>query len=156
MSPADRPTALEVSARTLEQLEWPQLVERVRAHARTPGGRRRFDPAPDAGLLAGDAATARTLLAETSEARVLLTAGATPPLGGVAEVAATLRRAERGGAVPAAELLDLGATLDAIDATARFGRREAERAPRLTAHAEALGHHRALARAIEATLDAEG
>ncbi len=149
--------SLRVSARTLDRVDWPQLVERLRAHARTPGGRRRCDGDARASLFTQDVEASRTRLAETSEARKLLETGATPALGGVAALEPMLRRAERGGVLPAAELLDLASTLEAVHGVAALLRREQERAPRLAARGESgLGEHRELARAIARALDPEG
>ena len=104
---------MQVSRRTLETLEWPLLVERLLAHARTPGGRRRCEPDAVSELFAPDAATARAWLAETSEARVLLERAA-PPFGGLSEIGPALLRAERGGQLGAGDLLDIATAALAI------------------------------------------
>jgi len=146
---------VQVSRRTLEALEWPLVIERLCAHARTPGGRQRFAPESAAELFAADAAAARERLAETGEARALLEVDA-PPFGGLLDVAPALARAERGGEIAAGELLDVAGAIAAITATARFLARRAEAAPRLAALASALGQHDAIAGAIDAAVDSEG
>jgi DNA mismatch repair protein MutS2 len=146
---------MQVSRRTLETLEWPLVVERLRAHARTPGGRRRCEPGAAHALFAPDAESARALLAETGEARALLERAA-PPFGGLADVATALARAERGGAISAGELLDVAAAIEAIEATERFLARAVELAPRLAARGAALGRHADLGHAIASALDADG
>ena len=143
-----------VDRRTLEVLEWPVLVDRLRAHARTPEGRRRCLADADA-LFAADPASARALQAETSEARALLERAA-PPFGGIGDVEGALVRAERGGDLGPGELLDVAAAIEAIDATQRFLAAQAEPAPRLAGRAAALGHHQPLADAIRTAIDSEG
>ena len=99
--------ALQVSRRTLETLEWPLLVERLRAHARTPGGRRRCEPEASSELFADDPDTARAHLAETSEARALLEAW----LAGAPQGAAADRRSrsvnDEEGAAPVSYFLGM-------------------------------------------------
>ncbi len=72
---------MQVSRRTLESLEWPLLIERLQALARTPGGRRRCEPEARGRALRPDPDTARARLAETSEARALLTVRRRPSAG---------------------------------------------------------------------------
>jgi DNA mismatch repair protein MutS2 len=147
---------LRVSDRTLEQLEWPQLMARLAAHARTPGGRWRCAPEVAATLLADEAGPVRERLAETSEARRILDAGEFAPLEGLLEMQPVLERARRGGALAARDLLDLAAALAAVEATKRFLARWPEQAPRLVSRAEALGDHRSLQEEIGFSLDPEG
>ncbi|RIL03458.1 MAG: hypothetical protein DCC71_15200 [Proteobacteria bacterium] len=146
---------MQVSRRTLEVLEWPQLVERLRALARTPGGRRRCEPDASHALFAPDLDAARARLAETSEARAILERAA-PPFGGLADVAGPLARAERGGEIGAGDLLDVGAAIDAVEATQRFLAAHAEIAARLAAAGATLGRHLDLADEIARSIDSEG
>jgi DNA mismatch repair protein MutS2 len=146
---------LQVSRRTLESLEWPQLVERLQAHARTPGGRRACEPDIAQSLFAADLESARARLAETSEARALLEIEA-PPFGGLPDVADALLRAERGGGLGAGELLDLASAADAVEETQRFLARHTVVAPRLAAHGAMLGRHTEFSVQVAATLDSEG
>jgi DNA mismatch repair protein MutS2 len=144
---------MHASRRTLDVLEWPLVVERLRHHARTPGARRRCED-PGSGF-AADPGEARARLAEASEARAVL-AVAAPPFGGLTEVAGALARAERGGTLAAGELLDVAAAVEAITATAGFLARQVERAPRLAARGAGLGDHQPLAEEIRFALDSEG
>jgi DNA mismatch repair protein MutS2 len=142
-----------VSERTLAQLDWPEVTARLAAHAATPAGH----AACAAGeLFEATAAGVRERLAETGEARALLDAGEPPPLGGVADVEATLRRLAAGGVLAARELLDLGRTLGALHAAARFLRRRREPAPRLAALADAIEEQPELEASIAHCLDDEG
>jgi DNA mismatch repair protein MutS2 len=146
---------VDVSSATLEALEWPAVVERLRAHLRTPGGLRLCAREGGTALFAADLETARARHEEASEARAVLAAAA-PPFGGLVDVVPALLRAERGGSLGAGELLDVGAVVDAVASTIRFLDRNAGAAPRLAAVGSGLGDHRALADAIGAVLDSEG
>jgi DNA mismatch repair protein MutS2 len=144
---------VHASRHTLDVLEWPLVVERLREFVRTPAARRRCTDG--AALFATDLGSARDRLAETTEAKALL-AVASPPLGGLVEIEAALQRAERGGSITAGELLDIAATIEAILATAKFLEAARGSAPRLAALAERFGSHQALADAIRSALDSEG
>lgn len=146
---------MQVSRRTLESIEWPQLVQRLAAHVRTPGGRRVCEPDAAHALFAPDLESARAQLAETSEARALI-AVAAPPFGGLPDVAGTLLRAERGGGLGAGELLDLASVAAAVAETRHFLARHAAAAPRLAAYGAMLGRHTDFADQVAATLDSEG
>ena len=144
---------MHASRQTLDVLEWPLVVERLRELTRTPAARQRCDEGDR--VFATDLDAARERLAETSEARAVL-ALAAPPLGGLVEIGAPLQRAERGGAIAAGELLDIATTVEAITATARFLDGQRSAAPRLAALADGLGPHQPLADEIRAALDSEG
>ncbi|MBS1104531.1 MAG: mutS2 [Deltaproteobacteria bacterium] len=146
---------MQVSSRTLETLEWPLLVGRLRAHARTPGGRRRCEPEASSELFAADPDAARVQLAETSEARAVLERAA-PPFGGLSEIGPALLRAERGGELGAGDLLDIASAIEAVEATQQFLAREGARAPLLAGRAANLGRHLGVAEAIARSIDAEG
>ncbi len=77
-----------VSQKTLERLEWEQILARLAEFARTPRGRARFARRGEEGaipidLFEPDLAGVRERLAETGEARATLSGGDHPPLGGV-------------------------------------------------------------------------
>jgi len=144
--------SFRVSPRTLERLEWAEIVERLAACAATPGGAARAR----GGLFEPDAAGMRARLAETSEARALLEEGGPPPTEGVRELDAALLRLAKGGALSAGELLDVATTAAALRATRRFLAARAERAPRLAALAEAIPEAGRVDEAILAALEADG
>ena len=146
---------VNVSRRTLEALEWPLLVERLRSHARTPWGHSRCADDAEPSLFAADLETARALQAETSEARGVLERAA-PPFGGIADVLPALARAERGGDLGAGDLLDVAAAIESIEATQRFLASHVEAAPRLAARGALLGRHIDLAESIAGAIDSEG
>jgi DNA mismatch repair protein MutS2 len=151
------------SQKTLERLEWRQVLARLADFAQTPGGRRIFAGRDENAISPGvgdpfetSAAAARERLAETGEARGLLVTDGRPPLGGVSEIGAPLARAARDGVLSPTELRDLGATLGALIATRRFLSPRAEAAPRLADLAGAIGDHADLATAIERCIDPSG
>jgi DNA mismatch repair protein MutS2 len=144
--------AFRVDARTLERLEWAELVDRLAAEAETPGGRGRVR----APLFEETAEGVRERLAETSEARGLLDAGAAPPTAGVRDLDAPLVRLAKGGALAAGELLEVASTLGALRATRRFLEARAEAAPRLARWAAGIRDQGALEAAILAALDDDG
>jgi len=157
--------AFLVAQKTLERLEWPQVVARLQHHCRTPMARSRLEPrsAEGAGEPAADAEgfanteqEVRERLAQTSEARLLLDAQETPPLEGMAQLGDSFRRAGKGGVLSATEILDVGSSLAALHATLRFLSRRADRAPRLESLSAAIEEQPALARAIEDSVDDAG
>jgi DNA mismatch repair protein MutS2 len=146
---------VRVSRRTLEVLDFPQLVERLEGHTRTPGGRRRCAPEAVEELFAPDLAGMREALARTGEARALLREGAAP-VGPVAELEALLARAERGGTLAADELRNVASAIEALGHAARTLAARAPEAPRLAALGAGLGDHRETAREVDRALDPEG
>ena len=190
-----------IAQKTLESLEWPLIVARLRGHCRTPQARLRLaagegtELQPDdsasshtvagtelleIGALRGDPeeaahlaelepahecgreefaqspAAVRERLTETSEARALLDAEEIPPIGGVAELEATFRRAGKGGTLAPQQLLELGSTLHAIHDTERFLVRRSEAAPHLAALAETIEGQRDLEQQIDRCIDPSG
>jgi len=143
-----------VSQKTLDRLEWPDVVERLRRLARTPRGRIRCEA--DDSLFEEGLGEARARLAETSEARAILDAGSLPPLDGVHDQARVLGRLRKGGVLTGEELLGLRSTLGAIHETSRFLLGRAEEAPLLADWASRLLDHSDLEAEIDAALEADG
>ncbi len=143
--------------KTLEGLEWPRIVDRLREGCRTPQARRLIDErVPGASIeselgategaeslagaqrtgnfvdeFAGTLVEVRTRLGETSEARCLLETDGMPPLSGVGDLESCFQRAVKGGAMTPQQLLEVCATLAALRETRRFVASHAERAPLL-------------------------
>jgi DNA mismatch repair protein MutS2 len=149
------------SQKTLEQLEWADVLSRLVEHAETPAGRAQFS----AGARTFDAATASSAaalahvhgrLAETGEARVVLDAAGHPPLSGIRDLRESLARARKDGALTAQELQEIGTTIEALDATRRFLSRHSEDAPRLAERAQEIADQSDLADAITRCIDASG
>ena len=157
--------AFLVAQKTLERLEWPQVMTRLQRHCRTPQAHARLAPvepdrdtdeAADHDVFADTEVAVRERLAQTSEARQLLDAQESPPLGGVARLDDSIRRAGKGGALSAMQILEVGSSLRALHATQRFLQRRADRAPRLEALAVGIEDQPELARTIEASIDDAG
>ncbi len=148
-----------VSQKTLQRLDWPQVLSRLADCARTPRAAARLRP--DAGgalpsLFEDTGEGVRARLAETAEARSVLATGDRPPLGGVHETGPALARAGKGGALSARELTGLGGTLAALRETARFLLLRRETAPLLAGRAGEIADLRALEDDIADTFDASG
>jgi len=149
-----------VAQKTLERLDWRELLERLAAHARTPRAAAALAPGEDGALptdgFAGSAAAVRERLAETAEARAVLEAGDAPPLGGAAELAPLLGRATRDGALSGPELLTVASTLAALRGTRDFLAARKDAAPRLADLAELLPRREDLEREIDTCLEPSG
>ncbi|MBW2667439.1 MAG: hypothetical protein JRE13_14205, partial [Deltaproteobacteria bacterium] len=107
------------SQKTLEQLEWPDVISRLVAHAETPDGREQIATGSRGSATVaasrGDAlAVARGRLAETGEARSVLIAAGRPPLAGMRNLREPLARVRKDGALSPRELQEIGETLDAL------------------------------------------
>jgi DNA mismatch repair protein MutS2 len=144
----------QASARTLESLEWEELVSRLRAHLRTPAGATRCAQA--AALFEASREDARARLSETTEARRLIDSGHPAPLGGGHDIGPSLSRLSRGGTLTAHELIEIGETLHLLRDVRSFARARAEVAQRLAAIGGEIADHRELEEEIAITLDAEG
>ncbi|MCW5874801.1 MAG: endonuclease MutS2 [Anaerolineales bacterium] len=102
-----RDTLRSMDEKALNTLEFPKVLERLAQHtAFTVSHERAVALRP-----AGDIDAARTLLAETSEARALLADQPTLGVGGARDVRPALGNARRGMALTAPELLDIKGTL---------------------------------------------
>jgi hypothetical protein len=100
-----------VAQKTLERLEWSQVLARLAEHARTPKALSRLQPADGkevaTGLFEPTEEGVRDRLTETAEARTILAEGDAPPLAELVDVSGALARARKGGALTARELLDV-------------------------------------------------
>jgi DNA mismatch repair protein MutS2 len=109
-SPAADPEAgVAADAGTTRALEYAAIVERL-------AGLASFEPSRELALAlepVADAVHVGLLQDQTDEAVRLLTEQAQATIGGARDVRAALDRARRGGRLTAAELLDIGATLEA-------------------------------------------
>ncbi len=147
-----------VTQKTLERLDWPSILERLAARARTPRARE-WLAGGGAGEFSAFAATAeetRARLALTSQARAVLETGDAPSLGGLSDLSDALGRARRGGSLAGEELLALGSVLAALRHTRRFLRQRAEPAPDLADLAALLPEHAAFEDEIAHCLDSSG
>jgi DNA mismatch repair protein MutS2 len=145
--------AFTVTQKTLERLEWPQILARLSELAYTPKARTRIE---HENLFEERDRGVRERLRETREARALIENEERPPLSGVVDLADALQHARKGGVLAGRELLDLAHTLAALRGTARFLSARAERAESLADLAAMFSDQRALEDEIEACLDPAG
>ncbi len=144
----------EVSEKSLDRLEWPEVMARLTQHARTPRGRDALGAGAD--VFAASATEATGRLAETSEARAILDEGDVPPLDGVRDVDALLPRIRKNGILTGNELVQIGATARACAESARFLARRSEEAPSLSGLGLALPDLADLAFDVDEALDPAG
>ncbi|MCP3984034.1 MAG: endonuclease MutS2 [bacterium] len=147
--------SFRVTSKTLDRLEWPELLTRLARHLRTPQSRRQIEETPDS-LFETTAAGAAARLRETGQALAILQDDDLPPLAGVGELEPLLQRLERGGVLQGTELVALRTTLDATHQTARFLQQRAESAPALAEIGDLLVGWEALAAEIERALESDG
>ncbi len=150
-----------VSQKTLERLDWRQVLEKLAKHAQTPHGRRLLlgsDPGEiiPTDLFESDLEGMRDRQAETSEARSTLRDGDRPPLAAAVDVQGALLRARKGGVLSARELLGIGATLSALRQTARFFHLRRDKAPRLELRAASIAVDAGLESDIDRALEPSG
>jgi len=150
----------------LASLDWPELVARLAAEARSSTGRAACEALVDPALLARDLEQARALGAEVDEVAAAIGAGANPPPLAFEDVEPQLVAAERGEILghdelrPVASLCELGAEVrlffrpPAADGEQPDARRPPT--PLCATHAAALDPARELARAIRETFDSSG
>ena len=148
--------SFSVARSTLESLEWARLVAVLAHRCRTPQGLKRLALDEGLALFEADEAGVHTRLRETSEARALLDRDAAPQLGGCADIAAGLVRAEKGGLLEPAELLDVRSTLKTILASARFFGSRSGELPALAGLADPLEPRPELVARLVRCLDESG
>ena len=172
--------SFRVAQETLEVLEWPRVVERLREQCRTAQGRMwlleaertvtaensapsatppvatRFRPLNSSHLFEPTLEGLREKLGETDEARTLLDADLSPPLGATADLAPPLSRAEKGGVLEIGQLIEVRTTLETLRLTTRFLQRNAEQAPRLAEACESVEEHGELEERIDYCIDPSG
>ena len=147
-----------VSASTLESLEWARVAQAMHAVCRTPQGQARIAAGQDDPnlLFAQTESDVHRRLAETSEARALMTGDAPPPFGACRDLETSIGLAARGGVLESSALLDVGVTLGALRETIQYFERRAEAAPTLAEAARQIEFDRPLAEQIERCLDPSG
>ncbi len=145
-----------VSQKTLERLEWPQVLELLQKHARTPGGREKFAWVSAPELFESTRFGVEERLAETTEARSIIATGAMPPLIDVPAPILALGRARKGAVLSARELMDLAATCASARVTRSFLESRLDSAPRLADLATLLVEHRDLETDIDASVERSG
>jgi DNA mismatch repair protein MutS2 len=148
--PVADPAAGAADEGTLRALDFGEIVERLAALTA-------FEPSRELALElrpVTDAVHVGLLQDQTGEAASLLADQAQASIGGARDVRAAIERAARGGRLTPAELLDIGATLEA---TARFADRlRAWRSPHLAGVRDELDAAPELATRIGVSLDEAG
>lgn len=149
-----------VTQKTLERLEWAEVLARLASRVRTPAARARLRPRDDervaTALFEASESGVRERLAETGEARRLLEAGDALPLDEIAELELALARARKGGSLPVRELCEVGRTLACLREVARLLTVRAGDAPRLGELALRLTPRPELERTLARCLDPAG
>ena len=149
-----------ISQKTLESLEWAQILGRLSEHAQTPQARLEIlgqqpdDPA-GAAMFCPDPTSMRTRLAETREALAML-GDAHPPLSGASDIRRSLARARKGGSLDVEALRRVASTLGALHATARFVDARTDVAPQLSELAAGIAAQDVLRAEIEHAIDESG
>ena len=149
------------SQKTLEQLEWPDVLSRLIELAETPAGREQIAAGPPrfdsvAPSRSDALVSVQGRLAETGEARSVLIGVGRPPLAGVRNLREPLARARKGGSLSPRELQEIGETIGALHATRRFLSLRSDDAPRLSERAQEIMDQSDLAGAISRCIDAAG
>jgi DNA mismatch repair protein MutS2 len=145
-----------VADSTLESLEWTRLIDELRTCCRTPQGHLLLAGSETEALFGADENEVRTHLRETTEARSLIDRDAIPPLGGCADLKASLAHALRGGVLEPDQLMDVRATLEAMHATHDFFDHHREQASALCELSDQIEAGLELESAIGRCLDASG
>jgi DNA mismatch repair protein MutS2 len=138
--------------RTLEELGWPEILAALAQRCRLPAGRARALDLP----FLPDGAAVREGLARVAEARTLSEAAWSLPLGGVADVAPNLDRAEKGGVLEPLALRECAGLVRAIARTRAALEARGSEVPRLWAIAEPLDGDDRLADRIERSIEPSG
>ena len=141
-----------MDSKSLQMLELPRVLEQLAAHTQFSASRElALALAP-----ATSSAAVAQMLAETSEARLLLQTHPELSVGSARDVRQTAQAAARGAALQPAELLEVKATLAAARELKRGLGRLGARYPLLSASAQALPECPGVVEAITAALNEQG
>jgi DNA mismatch repair protein MutS2 len=142
----------QISRKTCDHLEWHRVLEALAYHCR--------GPVAEAEALSldfpADLSTLNTRLDRVTEARVLLDAGRSPPVGHVQDVIPAVTRAARGGVLEAEELVAIGQHLDVAARCRRFFSEVLSGAPNLVEVANDLADRPDLGRTLLDSFDTNG
>ena len=112
-----------VAQKTLERLEWADILARLQSFVRTPLARAQLEARAgeriSTALFEASEVGVRERLAETGEAKALLAAGDALPLGALAALDDALIRARKGGTLEPRELFSVSHTLAGVREVAR-------------------------------------
>lgn len=143
---------MDFDAHSLKVLEYPTIIQLLAARTACTLGRERAEeltPTPVAAFV-------RERQQETAEARLLLAAFGSMPLGGIHDVRSLLVRAEVGQNLTPLEFLDLSSTLLGAARLKQFLVRNVEKAPLLADRAKAIDEFPAILRDVEMAIGRSG
>ena len=143
---------MHFSPRTLEDLAFPEVLAALGQRCRTAAGRSRAL----ARSFLDDGSAVRESLARVDEARALLQAQMSLPLGGVADIRGSVERAEKGGLLEPRELTACAQTLFAFTRTREVLQESAGMAPRMAFVGQRLPDLEKLAVRIDRCFEADG
>ncbi|HET6984942.1 MAG TPA: Smr/MutS family protein, partial [Myxococcaceae bacterium] len=143
---------MHFSPRTLEDLAFPEVLAALGQRCRTVAGRTRAL----ARSFLDDASAIREALGRVDEARALLQAQVSLPLGGVADIRGSVERAEKGGLLEPRELTACAQTLFAFTRTREALAERSGMAPRLAFVGQRLPDLEKLAARIDRCFEADG
>ena len=143
-----------VSQRTLEKLEWPQLLAMLQSHARTPAGQEFFSTRYFHFTL--DWEQIAPLLAATEEARELLQSGKAPAFGEIQSFEKLEAALSHGEALSGIEVHHLAQIIECHCACQQFLRQNNQQAPTLFENEEGSLELADLLEAIRFAVDQEG
>ncbi|HEY1416705.1 MAG TPA: endonuclease MutS2, partial [Myxococcaceae bacterium] len=143
---------MHFSPRTLEDLAFPEVLAALGQRCRTAAGRTRAL----ARSFLDDAGAIREALGRLDEARGLLQAQVSLPLGGVADIRGSVERAEKGGLLEPRELTACAQTLFAFTRTREALAERSGVAPRLALVGQRLPDLEKLAVRIDRCFEADG
>lgn len=125
---------MDLDARTLQTLDWAAVLTRLAHHARTQMGAALAPHLP----LPRERAAVLALHAAVAQLLALRGEGEDPPVGAVADTSAAVEAAAQGRVLDAADLLDVGRCLDAMERLRAWLVERQDRAPALVAVADPI------------------
>lgn len=143
---------MHFSPRTLEDLAFPEVLAALGQRCRTAAGRSRALARP----FLDEASAIREALARVDEARGLLQAQVSLPLGGVADIRVSVERAEKSGLLEPRELTACAQTLFAFSRTREALHESSGLAPRLAFVGQRLPDLEKLAVRIDRCFESDG
>jgi DNA mismatch repair protein MutS2 len=150
----EHPTANRpfVSEESLQQLDWPWVVEQVKKRLHTGPAREQCQ----ALLWLPDREAAARTMAEVEEIRELLTAGDALPLGSPPDIRPLQPRIEKGALLAPDELLDMASWMDTVERVRRFLVARRQRAPLVFQYADTAPSLSHLIYDIRSCIDEKG
>lgn len=140
------------TARTLEDLGFPEVLHALSRRCRTPNGQERAQARP----FLDSRAEVEDALEKIRQARLLAEQKLSLPFGGLGEVRPALERAEKSGLLEPRELISLARTLFAFVRVREVLIERESMVPALAEIARALPNLEALARSVDQCFEADG